>query len=254
MKISIITPSFNSGKYIERAINSVVEQNYFDYEHIIVDGGSLDSTQIIVSQYDNILWISEPDEGQSDAMNKGFKLATGDIIVYLNADDYFLPNAFNSIIPHFEDGHKVVMGNIILKNELDGTERVVYPKFTLHEMLRHWERDAFCFNPVGYFYSKEVQELIPFNRENHYSMDLEFLLNVSLKFKIHKIDNTLGVFILSQNCKTGSNICKSDTWMPEKWSYIQSLAEQNLKYDDYLEFIKMRDIAYANQRNKLLNS
>ena len=112
LKISVITPSFNSGEYLEDAIQSVLIQQYPSFEHIVVDGGSTDGTMDILRKYNHITWISEPDKGQSDAMNKGFKMSTGDIIVYLNADDYFLPGAFNRVIPYFDAGAEFVVGNI----------------------------------------------------------------------------------------------------------------------------------------------
>ena len=103
MKISILTPSFNSAQYIERAIKSVMDQNYDDWEHIVVDGGSNDGTVEILKKYTHIKWISEPDRGQSDAMNKAFAMSRGDIIGYLNADDTYEPNIFKIIVEYFNN-------------------------------------------------------------------------------------------------------------------------------------------------------
>ena len=82
LKISVITPSLNSGAYIEEAIQSVLAQQYPNFEHIIVDGGSADETLEILRRYQHLKWISEPDRGQSHAMNKGFRMSSGDIIGY----------------------------------------------------------------------------------------------------------------------------------------------------------------------------
>ena len=101
MKISILTPSYNSGKYIERAIESVVDQGYDNWEHIIVDGGSTDGTAVILKKYPHLKWISEPDKGQSDAMNKAFEMSNGDIIGYLNADDWYELSIFSLIADVF---------------------------------------------------------------------------------------------------------------------------------------------------------
>ncbi len=98
MKISIVTPSYNQGQYIEDAIKSVLAQNYENFEHIIVDACSSDNTLTVLKKYPHLKWVSEPDEGQSDALNKGFEKASGDIIGWLNADDYFLPNAFLTFV------------------------------------------------------------------------------------------------------------------------------------------------------------
>ena len=86
-KISVITPSYNTGKYIEATIKSIINQQYNNIEHIIFDGNSQDNTVDILKQYSHLKWISEPDSGQSSALNKGFKLAKGKYIVWLNSDD-----------------------------------------------------------------------------------------------------------------------------------------------------------------------
>jgi glycosyltransferase involved in cell wall biosynthesis len=101
LKISIITPSFNSVNYIERAIKSVLSQDYDNWEHIIVDGGSMDGTLEILKKYPHLVWVSEPDRGQSDAMNKGFQMSTGEIIGYLNADDWYKEDALQYVNDFF---------------------------------------------------------------------------------------------------------------------------------------------------------
>jgi glycosyltransferase involved in cell wall biosynthesis len=94
-KISIITPSFNQGQYIEETIRSVILQNYPDLEYIIIDGGSTDETIPIICRYEKWInyWVSEPDKGQSNAINKGLARATGEWVAWLNADDVYLPGA-----------------------------------------------------------------------------------------------------------------------------------------------------------------
>ena len=95
--VSIITPSFNKGPYIEETIMSIRNQTYQNIEHIVFDGASTDETISILEKYNkNLKWISEPDKGQSDAINKGWRIAKGDIIAYLNADDTYLTDAVES--------------------------------------------------------------------------------------------------------------------------------------------------------------
>src|SRR4051812_48252088 len=98
-KISIVTPTLNQGNFIEETILSVIGQNYPNLEYIILDGGSTDNTIEIIKKYEKHLayWSSEPDKGQSDAINKGFKIATGDILGWINSDDYYMPGIFNHI-------------------------------------------------------------------------------------------------------------------------------------------------------------
>jgi len=210
LKISVITPCLNGLKYIEQSIRSVRDQHFSGLEHIIVDGGSVDGTVDILRKYPHLKWISEPDDGQSDAMNKGFNLSTGDIIVYLNADDYFLPSAFDTVIRHFEKGAVFVMGKVMILDE-DRSLRLNDPKADLEDMLKWWEKDSFCCNPVGYFYRREVQEKIGgFNIYNHYSMDYEFLLESAQNFKLTKIDATLGVHRRFKGTKTYDSIANFD--------------------------------------------
>jgi glycosyltransferase involved in cell wall biosynthesis len=89
--ISIITPTFNCAQYITTTVNSVLHQNYPHYEHIVIDGGSTDGTLDIINSYPHLRIISEPDKGQYDAINKGVRMANGDILCWLNGDDFYFP-------------------------------------------------------------------------------------------------------------------------------------------------------------------
>lgn len=100
-KLTILTPSFNQGPYIEQTIRSVLAQKYEPVEHIVIDGGSTDSTVDVLKKYPHLRWISEKDRGQADALNKGFAKATGDIVGWINSDDYYEDNIFKSIAECF---------------------------------------------------------------------------------------------------------------------------------------------------------
>jgi glycosyltransferase involved in cell wall biosynthesis len=103
MKISTLTPSYNSAKFLERAIKSVISQDYKNWEHIIMDAASQDGTIDILKKYSHLIWESKKDKGQSDAMNKAFAKATGDIIIYLNADDELEPGWFSKLVKIFQE-------------------------------------------------------------------------------------------------------------------------------------------------------
>ena len=110
-KISIITPSYNQGQYIEQTILSVIGQGYPNLEYIIIDGGSTDNTVEIIKKYSDKIsyWISEPDKGQSDALIKGLEKCTGDIFNWINSDDYFEENSFFNIAQYFIDHPSIAM-------------------------------------------------------------------------------------------------------------------------------------------------
>lgn len=256
LKISIITPSFNSGTQIERAIKSVLKQDYKNWEHIIIDGKSTDNTINILKKYKHLIWISEKDKGQADAMNKGFKKCTGDIIAYLNADDYFYPKAFSSVIEEFNKGAKFVVGNIKVISPRLKANFINTPRTTIKGMLRFWEPNAFPVNPVGYFYLKEIQEKCPFNIKNDFTMDLEFLINASSKYNFTKIEKVLGCFEDGINTKTGISQSKLNYWQIKNFPYIDKYLNI-FSNEEKREFIKDRInglIFMQTQMNNLNNN
>ena len=145
MKVSIITVSYNAADTIEQTINSVLSQNYEDVEYIIIDGGSTDGTVDIIKKYSAQLayWVSEPDKGLYDAMNKGIQKSTGDVIGMINSDDWYAPNTIAYIVARFQkDVSTVLIHGDIIRVNLDGSPRDrCRPFFSgeeiWHEMIVH---------------------------------------------------------------------------------------------------------------------
>ncbi|MGO8972547.1 MAG: glycosyltransferase family 2 protein [Steroidobacteraceae bacterium] len=136
--ISVITPSYNQGAYIEQTIRSVLDQNYGHVEHIVIDGGSTDDTVEILKRYPHLIWISEKDRGQADALNKGLRLARGEIVGWINSDDYYQPSIFGSVARHFRSsGAQWVIGNVA--NLYEGDPKVIFRRslsISLEALLR----------------------------------------------------------------------------------------------------------------------
>ena len=143
-KISIVMPSYNQAKFIERSILSVLNQNYPNTELIIVDGGSKDGTDKIIKKYQDFisLWISEKDQGQSDALNKGFKHCTGEIYGWLNSDDIYLPNAFKNITSVLKknSNKKIVFGDWLSINKQD---QIIDYNHAFDFNLNHFKYESF---------------------------------------------------------------------------------------------------------------
>ncbi len=220
LTISVITPCLNNASTIERAIQSVLDQDYTKWEHIIVDGESTDGTIEILKKYPHLKWQSEKDKSQEQAMNKGFRRSSGDIIVYLNADDYLFPGAFSAVIEAFKKGATFVVGNVLVKSPRLKTEFLNTPRITFEGMLRHWEPNAFCHNPVGYFYRREVQEMFPINEDSYAIQDLEFLLNAATTYPFTKIEKTLGCYEDGTNTKTAKTQAKLNYWQSHTFAFL----------------------------------
>lgn len=114
-KISLVTPSYNSGKYIRETISSVLSQDYDNFEYFVIDGGSTDNTVKILKKYPHLKWVSEPDEGQSDALNKGLKMATGEII----GDNSGLSGTVIGAAEKIQIGKNVLCGTNVLITDFD---------------------------------------------------------------------------------------------------------------------------------------
>ena len=179
-KISIITPSYNQTDFIEETIRSIHSQGYPNLEHIVLDGGSNDGTVEILGRYETVLrWISEPDKGQADAINKGFKQATGDIVAWLNSDDIYLPAALQLVADFFEQHPEidVVYGDYQL---IDSTGNVLLRKkeipFDYNILLYGLD---YISQPTTFF-RQHVFERVGYLEETlHYGLDWEYWLRMA---------------------------------------------------------------------------
>jgi glycosyltransferase involved in cell wall biosynthesis len=209
MKFSIITPSFNQGKYIRDTLESVLTQQFnCDLEHLVIDGASTDETTAVLSEYadkySNLSWWSEPDRGQSDAINKGFNLAQGEIIAYLNSDDYYLPGVLERVHSIFEQHPEVdfVYGDLLI---ITAQKRVIKRYKSIRTSL--WRNFYVSALPQpSCFWRKRVLDLIPpFNIENRTCMDGEYFSHsISQGLSFCRVSEPLAYFRLHSESITGS--------------------------------------------------
>jgi glycosyltransferase involved in cell wall biosynthesis len=194
LKISVITPSLNQADFIEKAINSVLCQYYSNFEHIIIDGGSNDNTIDILKKYNHLKWISEKDSGQSNAINKGFKLATGDIICWLNSDDYFDADTFTRVSDYFFEHPdcSILYGDITYVDEKNTIVRRIAGNEISHLTLSIYP--DLVRQPSTFWRSSIVNEFGGLNEKLKLVMDLEFFLRISSKYKFHYIAQNLSFF------------------------------------------------------------
>jgi glycosyltransferase involved in cell wall biosynthesis len=211
-KITIITPTLNQADFINETIQSVLNQGYPNIEYIIVDGGSTDGTKEILESYDGrIRWISEKDRGQSDAINKGLRMASGQVIAFLNSDDLYEPGALLDV------------GAFFAKNPdafwLTGWCRVIDPQgveirklITLYKkfwLLLHRYEILIVMDYISQpatFWRKEVIEKVGvFNENLHYAMDYDYFLRVGKYFKLWVRPRYLASYRIHPNSKAGSS-------------------------------------------------
>ncbi len=169
--VSVITPSFNQGRFIEKTIQSVLNQSYTNIEYIIVDGGSTDNTLDILKKYEGrCLWISEKDNGQADAVHKGFRMSRGEILAWLNSDDTYIPDAIMRVVEHFKASPDT--GMLYGKNHFINERGDIigdYPTEPFnYKKLAHF---TFITQPSTFFKRNVYFDVGGLNQELHFTMD-----------------------------------------------------------------------------------
>lgn len=209
MKFSIIVPVYNGEKYIQETLDSIFTQSYENYEVILMDAVSSDSTLEIAAKYDMLKIISEKDNGQSDAINKGFKIATGDILAWQNADDTYLPNCFEEVADYFQKNPEVslVYGYYELIDENSKWICDVKPIGWNEWLFKH---GRFCPVQPTVFWRRNVYETVgELDTSLNYCMDVDLYARISKRFKVQLLPKVLGKFRVHQESKTQNSYNKS---------------------------------------------
>jgi len=205
-RISIITPSLNQGEFLERTIRSVLLQRYPHLEYIVIDGGSGDGSVGIIKKYAQHLayQISEPDRGYVHALNKGLRRATGEIICWLNSDDFYLPETLHTVAENLAagSGHAAIVGHVI-KAYADGrpSQKIIGQYSSLHRLLKFWR--GYQMHQPSIFWRREVFESIGYLREERDLIaDFDYWVRIATKFNFHNVDRILACATHHTRAKT----------------------------------------------------
>lgn len=211
-KISIVTPSYNQGGFIEETIRSVLLQGYPNLEYMVVDGGSSDSTMAILQKYGHLLthWSSEPDSGQSDAINKGFSRCTGQILAYLNSDDFYAPGALFAVAGRWLRAGSPALALMSGDVENIAEAGVSRPeRFRAHRLgtLEDWLYEGCLLHQPGTFWTRRTwRRFGPLPPQLHYVMDRYFFTKIAIarSTRFIPINSLMACFRFHADSKTVS--------------------------------------------------
>jgi glycosyltransferase involved in cell wall biosynthesis len=204
MLISIVTPSYNQSRYLEETMQSVLSQDYPHVEYIVVDGSSTDATVKIIKKYEDQLawWVSENDQGQTDAINKGFARATGDVLAWINSDDTYEPGAFTAAVQYLQ-GHRevgMVYGDC---NYIDEAGNVI-GTFNAAQTNYRLLRQGYTHIPQQsmFFRADLWKQIGPLDPTFYFAMDYDLWTRIAARAPIRYIPQTWANFRLHTAGKT----------------------------------------------------
>lgn len=208
-KITIITPSFNQGDYIEETILSIINQEYPNLEYIIIDGGSTDNTVEIIKKYEKQItyWVSEKDSGQSNAINKGLKFATGDIVNWINSDDLLLPGSLTTIAQKFNENPDAIM--IHGRIAYFGSSNYYSQNLPEKNLKTRYAAHICMPQPACFFKMQLIKEQGLLDESLHFSMDTDLYMRAALNYEIIQINDVLAKFRLHATSKSVSSFNKT---------------------------------------------
>jgi glycosyltransferase involved in cell wall biosynthesis len=224
-RLTIITPSYNQAAFIERTMASVLDQGYENLEYLVVDGGSSDGSVDVIRRYEDRLawWVSEPDRGQTDALNKALQRATGEYVAYINSDDWFLPGAFGTAVDALErSGARWVVGACRFEGDTGRTIDVWHPELPTRPRW-WWVLDPWGVPQPSSFWRRDVfEELGPFREDLHYVFDTEHALRLVFAGLMPALVNDeLAVRDLHDEAKSAGD---SDGWAKERRRLVELYA------------------------------
>jgi len=239
-KISIVTPSYNQGEYLEETILSVLSQRYENLEYIIIDGGSKDQSTDIIRKYEDRIayWVSEKDSGQVEAINKGLSRVTGDIVAFLNSDDVYLPGAFNLVEREFsrsEDVHWLSAPSLRFSSE-----RVIFEgKNVPPDDPTEWLLCCYLAQPSTFWRKGVMDRIGLLDPEFDFSLDYEYWLRMMFigGYRLKWLDRPLSGFRYHEDSKSVQQVEK---FAPEDAKLHQKYAPYLSSYDQWRFWKKAR--------------
>jgi glycosyltransferase involved in cell wall biosynthesis len=211
-KITIITPSFNQGKFIDQTIRSILLQDYPNIEYIVMDGGSTDQTIDILKRYgERLTWKSEKDRGQSHAINKGMALATGEIVGFINSDDFLEPGALEKVGFFFATHPEAdwLTGKCRTVNEQGSEIRKVVTGYKnillMIKAIKILLVVNFISQPATFWRKKITDDIGGFDESLQYSMDYDYWLRISRRYRLYSHNDYLACFRVHSGSKAGSS-------------------------------------------------
>jgi glycosyltransferase involved in cell wall biosynthesis len=216
--VSVVTPSLDQGRYIEDAIRSVSTQDYPRIEHIVVDGGSKDGTLDVLRRHEHLRWLSEPDRGQSQALNKGFAMAKGEIFGWLNADDVYLPGAIAAGVQTMrETGCALVYGGWTQLDETGEVTREISPMPWDYQLQLEARNGV---SQPGTLFTRAAFETVGGIDESYrYAMDYELWLKLGARYNVQCVDRLLAGFRVHSASKS---VAESAGFRAETWRAARS--------------------------------
>lgn len=205
MRISIIVPSFNQGRFLGETIRSIVTQGWPDLELIIIDGGSTDETLDVIRKHESSIayWINEPDRGQGDAINKGLRRATGDVVTWFGADDLYADGIFAALEPAWRKNPRAIYAAPVANFYSRGRQTLLRPHgLTLENVIQYWQRRSLWHDP-GLFWSRAVIEAAgDIDTTLHYSFDYDYLIRALQHSGVEYLDHVAAGFRLHRHSKS----------------------------------------------------
>lgn len=272
MKVSIVTPSYNQGQFIERTLQSVAIQTGAEIEHVVFDGGSTDSTVDVLKRFQPaVRWVSEKDDGQTDAVNKGIRATDGEIIGWLNSDDVYYPGAIARVVAFFEE-HPDVDVVYGMADHIDLEDRAFEPYPTAPWDFELLQQTCFICQPALFFRRRVVEQYGLLDQSLNYCMDYAYWLrlgNAGVRFayleeklagsRLYADNKTLGARVKVHH-EINDMFKKIFNAVPDRWlfNYAHTIAEEKTDRAKhprrFMAWLLLSSVSAALQWNRKLSS